>query len=206
MVLYTINVAVSSGMTEAAGETQSKWIMLFAITFAVAGGFFWGRLTDGIGPRRTLNAVLIGWMGIFTLAALVGLVGLPLWCMYVVAGTAGFCLGGVWAADRPFMLRLTPPARIGEFYGLYGMVGRFSAILGPMIWASVTFLVNRILAGDAVVDPVRKAEIARTGQGFGVIVLLLMMGISIWILRKVSDEPRHWQDRNSKAASANSPI
>ena len=36
------------------------------------------------------------------------------------------------------MLRLTPPDRIGEFYGLYGMVGRFSAITGPIIWAIVT--------------------------------------------------------------------
>jgi UMF1 family MFS transporter len=36
------------------------------------------------------------------------------------------------------MLRLTPPDRIGEFYGLSGMVGRFSAIIGPVIWAAVT--------------------------------------------------------------------
>jgi UMF1 family MFS transporter len=106
--------------------------MLFAITFAVAGGFFWGWLTDKLGPRRTLNMVLTAWMGIFAFAGAIGVLGLPLWCLFLVAASAGFSLGGVWASDRPYMLRLTPPARVGEFYGLYGMVGRFSAITGPI--------------------------------------------------------------------------
>jgi UMF1 family MFS transporter len=36
------------------------------------------------------------------------------------------------------MLLLTPPGRIGEFYGLYGMAGRFSAVLGPLLWGFVS--------------------------------------------------------------------
>ncbi len=76
--------------------------------------------------------MLILWVGIFLLIALIGLLGLPIWVFYIVAAAAGVGMGGVWTADRPYMLRLTPPARIGEFYGLYGMVGRFSAITGPL--------------------------------------------------------------------------
>src|SRR5215210_4174442 len=81
-------------------------------------------------------------------AGCVGLFTLPMWTMYAVAASAGFCLGGVWASDRPYMLRLTPPDRIGEFYGLYGMVGRFSAVTGPLIWAASTALTNQVFHLD----------------------------------------------------------
>ena len=84
--------------------------------------------------------VLVLWMATFLLAAAIGLFQLPLVLLYVVAIMAGVAMGGTWAADRPYMLRLTPPDRVGEFYGLYGMVGRFSAITGPALWAMTTYV------------------------------------------------------------------
>jgi len=181
MALYTVNNAVSTGLTEAQGQAQANLILMSAITFAVIGGFFWGWLTDRLGPKRTLTLVLRSWFGIFILAALIGIIGLPLWTLYVVAAAAGFSLGGVWSADRPYMLRLTPPSRIGEFYGLYGMVGRFAAITGPILWALVTYLTIQVIG----VEP-------RVGQGIGMLVLLVLIVIGYVILQPVSDEPRVW--------------
>lgn len=185
MALYTVNVAVSTGLTEDQGEKTSQFIMLFAITFAVAGGFFWGWMTDRIGPKRTLDWVLRAWMCVFAFAGAVGIVGLPLWCLFVVAASAGFALGGIWASDRPYMLRLTPPARVGEFYGLYGMVGRFSAITGPILWAASTYLTIQVLH----LAP-------RVGQGLSVIVLMAMVVVSWFILRPISDAPRQWRPQD----------
>lgn len=185
MALYTVNVAVNAGLDAQAGEERAQLILMSAITFAVAGGFFWGWLADRIGPKRTLNFVLCTWMGIFLLAAVVGLLGLPLWTMYVVAASAGFSLGGIWAADRPFMLRLTPPERIGEFYGLYGMVGRFSAITGPVIWAAVAWLAIQMLG----LKPL-------TGQGIAILILLFLIVTSYIILQPVSDQPRDQAGRS----------
>lgn len=181
MALYTVNVAVGTGLTEAEGQKQAQLILMSAITFAVIGGFFWGWTTDRLGPKRTLNYVLRAWIAIFSLAAAIGLFGLPLWCLYIVAAAAGFALGGVWAADRPYMLRLTPPARIGEFYGLYGMVGRFSAITGPIIWAGATYLTIQALD----LEP-------RFGQGVAVLVLTAMVIASYVILQPIFDTPRDW--------------
>jgi UMF1 family MFS transporter len=181
MTLFTVNVALAHGLDRAAAGRQAQFIMLAAITFAVAGGFFWGQLTDQIGPKRALRAVLLSWMALFGLAAATGLFALPLWTMYVVACGAGFSLGGIWAADRPFMLRLTPPDRVGEFYGLYGMVGRFSAITGPFLWGAILHVcVSRL--GLAPL----------TGQGVAILSLLAMTAVGAWILRPVSDAPRDW--------------
>ena len=153
--------------------------MMTAITFAVIGGFVWGWLVDRWGPKRTLNYVLYLWVGVFVLAAAIGIFGLPLLTLYIVACGAGVALGGVWAADRPYMLRLTPPDRIGEFYGLYGMVGRFSAITGPLLWAIVTRLTINVIG----LPP-------QVGQGIGVLVLLVLIIVSYVILQPVSDVRR----------------
>ncbi len=181
MGLYTVNVAESTGLTREQGEERAKIILLTAITFAVIGGFVWGWLVDRIGPKRTLNYVLYMWVGVFLLASAVGIFGLPLATLYVVACAAGVALGGIWSADRPFMLRLTPPSRIGEFYGLYGMMGRFSSITGPLIWAFVFWLT------------IQKIGLApHVGQGIGVLVLLSLVIVSYVILRPVTDTPRDW--------------
>jgi MFS transporter, UMF1 family len=55
----------------------------------------------------------------------------------VLGSAGGVALAGLWAADRPYMAALSPPARYGEFYGLYGTVGRFATLLGPALWAFI---------------------------------------------------------------------
>ena len=185
MGLYTVNIAVSTGLSESAGQRQSQLVLMSSVSFAVIGGFVWGWLTDRLGPKRALNYVLRCWVAIFLFASIIGIVGLPLWCLYLVAAAAGFSLGGVWAADRPYMLRLTPPGRVGEFYGLYGMVGRFSAITGPAIWAGMTFVTIQALG----LEP-------RVGQGIGVLALLVLVVISYRILGPVSDAHRTWTGRD----------
>lgn len=181
MTLYTVNVAVATGLGTEASEGKARLVMLFAISFAVLGGFMWGSMVDRIGPKRTLNAVLWLWVATFIAAASVGLFGLPWQTLFVVASMAGVALGGIWSADRPYMLRLTPPHRIGEFYGLYGMVGRFSAITGPVVWALVAWICIGLLGMEPAV-----------GQGVGVLVLLAFIFIARWILGPVTDEPRDW--------------
>lgn len=181
MTLYTVNVAVASGLSESDGEGKARLIMLSAISFAVVGGFMWGWLVDKLGPKRTLDLVLWLWVATFGLASAIGLLSLPWQSLFVVASMAGVALGGIWSADRPLMLRLTPPDRIGEFYGLYGMVGRFSAIMGPLVWGFVGYICITTLGMKPAF-----------GQGIGVLVLLAFVFIAMRILRSVTDEPRDW--------------
>jgi UMF1 family MFS transporter len=188
MMLYTINVAVNTGLTKAEGENTGKVIMMTAITCAVAGGFTWGWVVDKVGPKRTLNCLLYLWAAIFLLAAAVGILGLPVGLLYAVACSAGFALGGIWAADRPYMLRLTPPSRLGEFYGLYGMVGRFSAVTGPLLWGGVSWLAISVFGFPPQV-----------GQGIAVLTLLVLIVISYVILQPVSDVPPDWTRHADRA-------
>ena len=179
MGLYVVNVAVAAGRDEASAQRLVMYVMAAAIGFAVVGGFVWGRWVDRIGPRRTLDRVLWLWVGTFLLAAAAGLFSLPVGVLFVVAVMAGVALGGIWSADRPLMLRLAPPDRVGEFYGLYGMVGRFSAITGPFIWATIAHIATTRFG-----LPVAKA------QGLNILVLLAFIVIARWIIAPVTDAPR----------------
>jgi UMF1 family MFS transporter len=171
----TVIVFMSIYVTNEVGFNTQKaqLVVLVAIVFASVGGFLWGRLVDRIGPKRTLDYVLALWVVVFLWAAGVGLLNLPPDTFWPVPILAGLGLGGTWAADRPYMLRLTPPARVGEFYGLYGMVGRFSAITGPFVWAFVS-------------------ETLGLGRPAAILTLLVGIVIAYFILRPVSDAPRLW--------------
>ncbi len=163
-------------------DEDARIVLFVSIIFAIVGGLLWSQVIDRWGPKRTLDVVLFLWMGIFAVAAAVGFFDLPNWIIWGVAVMTGITLGGTWTADRPYMLRLTPPDRIGEFYGLYGMVGRFAAITGPLLWA-------------LIVDEL--------GWGRPVAILSLLVGvlISYVILRGVSDERRTWEESSVENAA-----
>ncbi|MBU1494987.1 MAG: MFS transporter [Actinobacteria bacterium] len=112
-----------------------------SIVGAMVGGFGGGFLVDRLGPRRLLHLVLYLWLvafavGIVAGAVDIGLLGWPLGAL------GGLALGGLWAADRVYMARISPPARLGEFYGLYATVGRFAAILGPLLFGLIVSILG----------------------------------------------------------------
>lgn len=177
MMLYSLNVVEAGGLSESKAGMAARIVMVGAITFAIVGGFVTGRLVDKFGARRVLKWVLVLWTVTFVLAAMLGLLGLPWKLLYLVSVLAGISLGATWSADRPLMLELTPPARLGEFYGFYGMVGRFAAIVGPAIWAL------SIKLGQSFGLATLRA------QGGGIIVLLGLIGIAALILRPLLNAP-----------------
>ena len=154
-------------------DVERNALFLSAIGAAVVGGFLWGPIVDRAGPKRTLNFVLLCWLVTLIIGALIPMLGLPRGLFWGVAGLAGISLGGTWSADRPLMLILSPPAKIGEFYGLYSMVGRFAAVVGPLLWAFV-------------------AEDLGLGRPASVLTLAVMIVIAFLVLRRVDDEPRDW--------------
>ncbi len=147
-------------------ERQAQVVLLAAILCAVVGGLAWGFVVDRIGPRRTLTLVLILWISVLTAAIATPMLDLPSRLFWGIACLAGIALGGLWTADRPLMLRLSPPKHIGEFYGLYSMIGRFGAVVGPFTWGLV---VNSLGLGRLVA--------VGTLLGFMLVALVMIWGI-----------------------------
>jgi len=80
--------------------------------------------------------------------------------------------------DRLLLLRLAPPDRIGEMFGLYGLVGKFSAVIGPIIYG---IIVATLLEG-----------LDRNAYRVAIASLFVLLLVGIWILRGVPEgEPEN---------------
>jgi MFS transporter, UMF1 family len=140
------------------------------ILAAVLAAPLWGLLVDRLRPARVLLGVLATWVVGLSLTIALGAGDFPPTYFFAAAALLGAALSGTWCADRPLMVELAPPERIGELYGVYAMVGRFSAILGPLVWALV---VDQLGLG-------RPAAVAS---------LLLFMLVAAVILRPLAVRP-----------------
>jgi len=188
----TVIVVMSVVTVHAMGMTPkvANLVLLGLTVVAVTASFGWGRLVDKWGPKRTLMAVLWSWaVGLVLGGVSIGIGGPVGIGLFLVAGAIlGSGLGGVQVADRVFMLRLSPPARLGEFFGLYGLVGKGSQVVGQLLYGLILLWTFDTLGNGAY-------QIA-------VLSLLVTMLIGAWLIRPVSDE---WSGSGDLAEHAMPP-
>jgi UMF1 family MFS transporter len=117
-------------------DSELTPFLVLSTVSAIAGSLVLGRITDRLGPKRTLEGVLVGW-----LACLVVVASTDLRIVAWVTGSAvGVCLGGTWTAARPLLVELVPEEELAEFFGLYAMSGKAAAIFGPLLWGGTLWM------------------------------------------------------------------
>ena len=126
---------------------------------AVFGSWLWGRMTDRLGPKKTLLFILGAWVVLLIGMMLVTSQGM----FWVVGAGIGFIYGGVNVAERPMLLTLIPEEEAGRFFSLMVLSARAAAIVGPFIWGfavdGLTPVVGSVIAYRAAVGSVAAAMI-----------------------------------------------
>ena len=122
---------------EAMGFTTRDTLVLILVVnvTAAVGAFAFGQAQDRIGHVRTLALTLAGWL--VTVALAWAAEGPALF--WIAANLVGLCLGSSQSAGRALVGYLSPPARTAEFFGLWGLAVKLSAILGPLTYGMVTW-------------------------------------------------------------------
>ena len=124
-----IRMAVDFGLSLGFGQQSliAALLLVQFIGFPAAIGFGWLA-----SAWETKKAIYLG-LAVYGAISAWGYFLTAVWQFYVMAAAIGLVQGGVQSLSRSYFARLIPEAKSGEYFGIYNMMGKFAAVLGPIL-------------------------------------------------------------------------
>lgn len=123
------------------GEVVGCFLMIQFVAFFGALGF--GQLADRWSNKRALQASLVVWTAVLIWAA-----AMRTRAEFWAAGAVlALVLGGSQAVSRSLFGRMIPRGEEAQHYGFWGLSGKISAALGPLLFGVVYEITGEIRAG-----------------------------------------------------------
>jgi MFS transporter, UMF1 family len=108
-------------------------VQIVGLTFAfVFGKPLFGRISQGLTTKRTILLALF----IYTIVAIWGYFLNSVIEFWFLAWMIAIVQGGSQALSRSLYSAMSPKAKSGEFFGLFGVMEKFSAIIGPLMFVA----------------------------------------------------------------------
>ena len=140
--IYIVIVLAAVYAEQVMGFDTKQNIFLIGVVniTAAIGAFIFGHLQDKIGSVRSLIITLIIWC----IAIMVAWSSTGLTSFWIAANLIGLALGASQSGSRALIGLFSPPGHYGEYFGLWGLCVKLSAIIGPISYG----LMNKITDGD----------------------------------------------------------
>jgi MFS transporter, UMF1 family len=124
-----VRMAVDFGL--AIGFEANSLMVALLITQFVGfpAALVFGRLGERWGVKRSILLAI----GVYMLVVLGASRMDRVEEFYLLAVTIGLVQGGIQALSRALFASLIPAGQTAEFFGFYNMIGKFAAVLGPMM-------------------------------------------------------------------------
>jgi len=131
-----VKMAVDYGLSLgfASSNLLAALLLTQFVAFPAALGFGW--LGQRIGPR---NGIFIG-LAVYAAVTVYAYFLKDVRDFYLLAVVIGLVQGGVQSLSRSYFGRLVPAGKSSEFFGFYNMMGKFAAVLGPLLVGGVAFV------------------------------------------------------------------
>jgi len=122
-----IRMAVDYGLSIGFGAND----LMAALLLTQAVGFPAALALGWLGERWGAKPAILLCIGAY-LTLVIAASGMhAVWQFYLLAGGIGLVQGGIQSLSRALFASLIPPAQAAEFFGLFNVVGKFAAVLGP---------------------------------------------------------------------------
>jgi len=138
-----VRMAVDYGLS--LGFEQKSLILALLITqfTGFPAALLFGWIGSRFGPRAGIFLALL----IYTVVTLYGAMMDSVGDFYLLAFAIGLVQGGIQALSRSLYARMIPRGHAAEFFGFYNMLGKFAAILGPLMIGLVGAMTGSPRAG-----------------------------------------------------------
>jgi UMF1 family MFS transporter len=111
-----------------ASDSLIKALLLVQfVSFPAAIAF--GHLAGRIGTKASIHLALVVYIAVSCWGYFMQTEAQ----FYQMAAAIGLVQGGVQSLSRSYFARLIPAAQAGQFFGFYNMLGKFAAVLGPLV-------------------------------------------------------------------------
>lgn len=170
IVRMAVDYGLSIGFV--AEDLLAALLITQVVGFPAALAF--GAIGDRIGAQRAIWLALV----VYVLVVLWATRMTASWEFYGIAVVIGLVQGGIQAMSRALYARLIPREHAGRLFGLYNMMGKFAAVIGPLLvgWVSLVSGSSRtgilsvlilFLVGAWLLSRVNVAEGERQAQSLG---------------------------------------
>ena len=133
-----IRMAINYGLTIGFDSTDLLIALLVTQFVAFPGTLLISWLSSIYSCERAIVGCLITYLLISVLAYYLD----TILEFYLIASLIGLVQGGIQALSRSYFARLIPNNKHSEYFGIYNMLGKFAALLGPLLVGLITFLTN----------------------------------------------------------------
>ncbi|MDJ0957792.1 MAG: MFS transporter [Arenicellales bacterium] len=137
-----VRMAVDYGLALGFTSTDLITALLLVQFIGFPSALAFGWLGERIGPKLGILIGLSVYIGITIWAYFIS----KTWEFYGIAIAIGVVQGGVQALSRSLYARLIPAESAAEFFGFYNFLGKFAAVIGPVMmgWVAVVTGSTRI--------------------------------------------------------------
>lgn len=164
-----VSMAVDYGLSLGFGASDLILALLITQFVGFPAAIAFGKIGERIGAKR---GILIG-ISVYILITLWGYAMKHAWEFFALAVAIGLVQGGVQSLSRSLYARLIPVAQASEFFGFYNMMGKFAAVIGPIMvgWVAsfssnprygIISLIILFVAGGALLTSVETRADAAT--------------------------------------------
>jgi MFS transporter, UMF1 family len=117
--------------------TEQTIVMILLVNFSAAiGSLLFGVIQDASSSLLSLKLTLTLWIIAISLAAFSHQAS----TFWLAANLIGISMGASQSAARALVGQFSPARHHGEFFGLWGMSLRLSAIIGPLSYGIINYL------------------------------------------------------------------
>ncbi|MGL5887072.1 MAG: MFS transporter [Leuconostoc suionicum] len=125
--------------------TQLLTILLFVQLVAFPASIIFGQLSKIFGTRQMILTGIF----IYSIISTMSIFITQAWGFWLMAFLIGSAQGGIQALSRSYFGQIIPKEYSGEFFGFYNIFGKFSTVLGPLVFGSVAAATGQVQLGAA---------------------------------------------------------